>query len=161
MLRPMTTPPVQAAPTHLVAERLGVDGLRAAYPLIRQAQPSVDLRAWERFARRLARPGGGEASGIVAVRYARRPFPSGLFCYRRERDLSRGRVLTAEHLVALDLLDPETVLTALLHEIDTLGARLGCGAARVVVPPGPLAALLRRRAEDQNESAVFFRPLRL
>lgn len=160
MLPAMTAPPGQAAAARLVAERLGADGLRAAYPLIRQAQPAVDLRAWVRFARRLARPGESARSGIVAVRYAGRPFPSGLFCYRRERDLCRGFVLTAEHLVALDLLDTETVLAALLLEIDALGLRLGCDAARVVAPPGPLAAMLRRRLSSQDEAITLLRPLR-
>jgi hypothetical protein len=38
--------------------------------------------------------------------------------------------------VAVDLLDPDAVLTALVAELEGLGKRLGCGAVRSVVHCG-------------------------
>lgn len=117
----------------LIAEPLAPDQLRVAYPLIRHAQPDVDLQSWVRFARPLARPGRARRAGIVVVRYEGQHFPCGLFCYRLTRDLRRGVVIMAEHLVAAGLLHPDRIEAALLRELDALSARLG--RAAVLVPP--------------------------
>ncbi|QYU66242.1 hypothetical protein J4558_14725 [Leptolyngbya sp. 15MV] len=79
----------------------------------------------------------------MAVRHVGRPFPCGLFCYRCEPDLRHGVALTADHLVALDLLDPEVVRERLLRALATLAAELGCEMVRLAVPAAPLALLLR------------------
>lgn len=154
----MVDDPASIRAPDVVVERLREDELRVAYPLIRCAYPSVDLPTWVRFARRLTQPGSTVRSGILAARYAGQRFPCGLFCYRRERDLCRGLVLTAEHLVAVDLLDPRPVLAALLRELDTLGARLGCDAVRIAVPPGPQAESLRRCMAGQDDATTLSRP---
>lgn len=143
----------------LIAERLRTDQLRIVYPLIRQARPEVDLQRWIRFARRLARPGNASRSGIVAVRYAGQRFPCGLFCYRREHDLRHGLVLTAEHLVALGVLDPAPVLAALVRELEAIGAQLGCSAVRVSVPSVPEAKALRQCMAGQDDATTFAKSL--
>jgi hypothetical protein len=117
-------------------ETLKPDEIRAVYPLIREAVPSIDLQSWLRFARQLTATRRGEQSGIVTARRVGRHFPCGLFCYRVDNDLQRGRVLIAEHFVAVDLLDPAGVLTALVQELEALGKRLGCAAVRSVVHGG-------------------------
>ena len=113
------------------AEALSPDQFRSVYPLIRQVVPALTLNQWLRFARMEASPRRG--GGIIAVRRTARDFPCGLFCYRVENDLEHGRVLVAEHIVALDLLDPDAVLKALVAEIESLGTRLGCTAVRSVL----------------------------
>ncbi len=117
----------------ITVEMLAPDQIRSVFPLIRQVVPTLDLAAWLRFARPLVNPRRAEAGGIVVARRPQRPFPSGLFCYRRESHLEHGKVLLAEHFVALDLLDPEAVLAALLAELDSLGRRFGCDVVRSVV----------------------------
>jgi hypothetical protein len=114
-------------------EALRPDQLRAVYPLIREAVPDLTLPAWLRFARPLTAPRRAAHSGIVAARRTGRVHPGGLFCYRVDRDLERGKILIAERFVAVDLLDPKAVLTALVAELEGLGTRLGCGAVRSVV----------------------------
>lgn len=151
--------PILTTAPDLIVERLGASQLYIVYPLIRHVQPGVDLRSWVRFARPLAQSGNAARSGIMAARYAGQRFPCGLFCYRRERDLRRGMVVTAEHLVAVGLLNPDRVLAVLLRELDALGARLGCDAVRVAVPLGPHAAALRRCVAGQNEAITLARPL--
>jgi hypothetical protein len=105
----------------------------ATCPLIRQVVPTLDLAHWSRFARRFADPKRTAQHGILVARGSLRPFPTGLFCYRREPDLPNGYVLFADHFVAIDLLDPQPIIDAMVAELDALAARLGCHAIRSVV----------------------------
>jgi hypothetical protein len=122
--------------TRFIVETLAPDQIRSVFPLIREVVPALDLPAWVRFARQLTGARRGAQSGIVTVRRTGRDFPCGLFCYRVDQDLERGRVLVAEHFVAVDLLDPAAVLEALVAELDALAQRLDCAAIRSVVHGG-------------------------
>lgn len=119
-----------------VIETLGREQLAAVYPLVREAVPSLSLTAWLRFARPLTGSRRGTHCGIVAARREGRSFPCGLFCFRVDHDLALGRVLVADHFVAVDLLDPGAVLTALVEELDRLAHRLECRAVRSLVHGG-------------------------
>jgi hypothetical protein len=112
------------------------DEIRSVYPLIREAIPGLDLAAWLKFARQHTAARRSAHNGIMVARRAGRAFPCGLFCYRVDQDLERGRVLIAEHFVAVDLLDPQAVLAALVEELEALGKRLGCAAVRSIVHGG-------------------------
>ena len=120
----------------LIIELLSRDRIRSVFPLVREAVATIDLATWLRFAWQLTAPRRVGQCGIVTVRRDGRTFPCGLFCYRVEHDLSLGKVLTADHFVAVDLLDPEAVLAALVGELDVLAERLGCGAVRSLVHGG-------------------------
>jgi hypothetical protein len=111
------------------------DDVLSVFPLIREVMPEVDLGAWTEFARRITGRRHSNA-GIMAAWRERRPFPCGLFCYRVDRTLNEGKVLIAEHFVAVDLLDPKAVLSALVEELEALGHRLECNAVRSVVHGG-------------------------
>ncbi len=151
-------------------ETLAPDQFRAVYPLIREAIPALSLPAWLRFARQLGaarKASGGKASGgkpcqagIVAATRAGRPFPCGLFCYRVDHELGRGRVLIAEHFVAVDLLDPSAVLAALVAELEALGSRLDCTAIRSVVhdSAGDVSGGLSK-AGHTPEGTLLLKPL--
>jgi hypothetical protein len=119
-----------------IIDALSRDQARSVFPLIREAVPTIDLPTWLRFARQLTGPRRGGESGIVTARRERRVFPCGLFCYRVEDDLTLGKVLIADHFVAVDLLDPGAVLAALVEELDMLAKRLGCQAVRSLVHGG-------------------------
>ncbi len=116
----------------------------AVYPLVREAIPGLDLKAWLRFARRVADPRRAAREGIIVVVRNPRPMPCGLFVYRKEQELGHGNVLIAEHFVAVDLLDAEPVMQALVAELDGLALRLGCNAIRAMVlsPTSQMAASL-------------------
>ena len=117
----------------LIVEPLSRSQVRAVYPLIREAIPGLSLTAWLRFAQNaMGRHRNGQ-SGIIVARREQRDFPSGLFCYRVEPDPVLGKVLVAEHFVALDLLHPDEVLAALVRELDALGEGLDCKAVRSIV----------------------------
>lgn len=119
-----------------IIETLSREQLASVYPLIREAVPGLSLTEWLRFARPLTGARRAEQSGIVAARRERRAFPCGLFCYRVDVDLCLGKVLAADHFVAIDLLDPGAVLAALVDELDVLARRLGCKAVRSLVHGG-------------------------
>ncbi len=110
--------------------------IRAVYPLVREAVPALDLPSWLRFARQLIGTRRAAQSGIVVARRDGRAFPCGLFCYRVEDDLNLGKVLIADHFVAVDLLDPGAVLAALVAELEVLAKRLGCQAVRSLAHGG-------------------------
>jgi hypothetical protein len=116
-----------------VVEVLSRGQVRSVYPLVREAFPALDLAAWLRFARPFTSPRRGAQCGIVAARRRSRAFPCGLFCYRVEDDLKFSKVLIADYFVAVDLLDPASVLAVLLGELDGLAKRLGCQAVRSLV----------------------------
>ena len=120
--------------TSFTVEPLSRDKIRAVYPLIREAIPGLTLSAWLRFAQnatastRRSRP-----AGIIVARRQSHEHPSGLFCYRVDPDPALGKILVAEHFVAVDLLHPDDGLAALVGELDALGQRLGCKAVRGIV----------------------------
>jgi len=117
------------------------DQVRMVFPLVREAVPGLDLKTWVAFAQKIAHPKRAAESGILAVTRAGRSQPCGVFLYRREPQLPEGSVLVAEHFVAIDVVDPQPVVEALVAELDALAKRLGCAAIRVVVPGD--ASLLR------------------
>src|SRR5579872_2779373 len=119
-----------------IIETLGREQLAAVYPLVREAVPSLSLTSWLRFARPLTGSRRGTPCGIVTARREGRSFPCGLFCFRVDDDLSLGRVLVADHFVAVDLLDPGAVLTALVEQLDILAKQLACAAVRSLVHGG-------------------------
>jgi hypothetical protein len=119
-----------------IIDLLSRDQIRSVYPLIREAVATIDLSTWLRFARQLTGSRRAGQCGIVTVRREGRIYPCGLFCYRVEDDLKLGKVLTADHFVAVDLLDPGAVLAALVEELDVLAKRLGCQAVRSLVHGG-------------------------
>jgi hypothetical protein len=119
--------------SNVVIEPLTPDLIRSAFPLIREALPNLDLPSWLRFVRQTNAARRTGRTGVIVARRTGRPYPCGLFCYRVDQDVAQGRVLIAEHFVAIDLLEPAVVLAALVGELDSLGTRLGCNAVRSLV----------------------------
>ncbi len=66
-------------------------------------------------------------------------------------------MLEAEHLVAVDLLDPEPVTAALVQELEALAKRLGCGGIRTMMlrPDAPIAAQLLAAGHASQGDAMF------
>lgn len=123
-------------PPPFIVQALPPDQLLSVYPLVRETMPSLEPAAWLRFARQHVMGRRGGQAGIVAAWRQGRSFPCGLFCYRVDNDLALGTVLVAEHFVAVDLLDPQAVLSALVAELEDLATRLDCKAVRSVVHGG-------------------------
>lgn len=133
------------------------DQAPTVYPLVREAIPGIELRAWLQFAKRVADPRRAAREGVIVVVRRPRLLPCGLFVYRREVDLERGPVLVAEHFVAVDVLDPEPVMHALIDELDGLARRLECGAIRAMVlgKSSQLAARLHAAGHRAEGAALW------
>ena len=119
--------------TSFTVEPLSREQIRAVYPLIREAIPGLRVDAWLRFARGATGTRRNAQSGVIVARREGHDFPSGLFCFRVERDPAMDKVLVAEHFIAIDLLHPGDVIAALVAELELLGRRLGCRAVRSIV----------------------------
>lgn len=146
--------------SNFTIEPLAPEQIRSAFPLIREALPSLDLAGWIRFAKQTVSVRRAAKAGIIAARRTSRPYPCGLFCYRVDLDVEQGRVLIAEHFVAVDLLEPAVVLSALVAELDRLGSRLGCSAVRSIVhhATGDVAGGLAN-AGHIADGMLLFKPL--
>ena len=128
------------------------------FPLMREAVPGLELKTWLRFTRRIDTPRRAAQCGIIVVQRRARPMPCGLFVYHREEDLTHGPTLVAEHLVALDLLDPAPVIRALIGELDRLAKELGCSAIRaLVLGQESLVATELREAGHRPEGATLWK----
>lgn len=103
------------------------------FPLMREAVPGIDLKTWLRFARRISRQKRAAQCGIMVVQRRGRSMPCGMFVYHCEDDLAHGPTLVAEHIIAVDMLDPAPVTRALIAELDRLAKQLGCAAVRAMV----------------------------
>lgn len=138
-------------------ENLTPDQAATVFPLLREAIPGLTLEAWLRHARRLAHPSRAAQSGVMAVRRDARPMPCGLFIYHRTADLEHGAVLVAEHMVAVDLLDPEAVMQALVHELELLAQRLGCSGIRTMMigKDAPIAGRLLAAGHARTGASMF------
>ncbi len=130
--------------------------LHAAYPLIRQVAPSVDLNGWRKFAKRATDPRFASQRGVIVAHRSNRPHPSGLFCYVKEQDLHHGAVLFAKHFIVLDMFDPQAVFVALVGALEGLGRQLNCSMVRST-PSGDLGDLskLFMSSGHEFEGAVF------
>ncbi len=119
----------------VVAPLSGAD-VRVVYPLMREAEPTLSLAAWLSYAQRVAALRQSRREGILVACRAGRTLPCGAVCYRRDHDLRYGWCLTAEHFIAVDLLDPRVVLMALLAELEVVAVKLGCTAIRSILHGG-------------------------
>lgn len=130
------------------------------FPLMREAVPGLDLKTWLRFARKITNPRRAAHGGIIVVQRRARPMPCGLFVYHRDHDLAHGPILVAEHFVAMDLLDAEPVMRALIAGLDTLARHLGCTAIRaMVLGQTSLVAAGLRAAGHRPEGATLWKQL--
>ncbi len=141
-------------------KNLSPDQVHTVYPLLREAIPTLDLKTWTRLSRRLANPRRTGQAGIRVALRSPRLLPCGLFLYRREHDLTHGPILVAEHMVAVDVLDPEPVMSALVRELESLAERLGCTAIRtMVLGQAALAASGLYAAGHRPEGATLWKPI--
>jgi len=139
---------------------LSPDQVHTVYPLVREVIPTLDLKTWTRAAKRIANPKRMEQAGIRVVLRSPRQLPCGLFLYRRENDLVHGQILIAEHMVAIDVLDPQSVMSALVSELEILAERLGCSAVRtMVLGRTSLAASGLYAAGHRAEGATLWKPI--
>ncbi len=112
----------------LTAERIA-----QAFPLVQMSLPQVTLDAWCDFAAALVAQGASAATGIILV-VGERDTIAGLCSYRVDHDLVHGRLLSAEHFLAFDLLDRRAVARALAEGLEGLARQHQCTAIHTQLP---------------------------
>lgn len=131
--------------------RLQPSAARLVYPLVRAAEPLVDLPAWLAY----VRAAESRKRGVMVATRAGRAFPSGMFCYACAKDPALGLVMTANYFVALDILDAGPLAAALMTALEQLAADLRCDAIRAVVRSGTpeIEAALKGRGHHVEATA--------
>lgn len=124
----MTTHPA------IAAGLLRPDDAALVYPLVRMIFPALERGLWMRAARRALRAGRYGRQGMLVARHGAAGRPCGVISFHCDPDMRLGRVLTAEHFVALTFGDESAVLEAFLPVLDAVARRAGCGAVRVLLP---------------------------
>jgi hypothetical protein len=114
----------------LIVTRLHAADIDPSFPIVRLTMPLVDLTAWRRFAVH-AVAAKTTARGILAVRWRGRPHPGGLACFDSATDLEDGRILVARHVVAVDILNPERMIRALIAALEIVGKSNRCASLHV------------------------------
>lgn len=141
-------------------QNLTAEQVHTVYPLVREAVPALDLKTWTRFAKRVANSRRTDQSGIRVVLRRPRQLPCGVFLYRREHDLTHGPIMVAEHMVAVDVLDSQSVMKVLVGDLEALAERLGCAAIRtMVLGQASLAASGLYAAGHRPEGATLWKPI--
>jgi hypothetical protein len=125
-----------------VVEPLSRTAILNAYPLVHLAVPTLDLPAWRRFARLALDRRRGTLAGILVARRAARRHICGLVCYRREPDMILGQVLQARNLIAIDMLDTQSIVLALISSLRPLAKANGCSSVHLMMPDTEFAASL-------------------
>lgn len=121
------------APADVLIESMTLGDIRPLFPLMQAADPELRVKAWLSHARRMAKAGDGARCGIMVARRRGQRLPCGAAHYRLERSPRFGSLLTAEHVVALDLLYPQAVLGALFEALEVRASLLGCSAIRSIL----------------------------
>jgi hypothetical protein len=121
-------------PRQLIAKCLDRESADQAFALARNAAFGLSLEDWHRFLDERAAGASGEG-GVLAIQN-RLGIIQGLCSYRFDPVLGRGKVCTAEIIVALDLVDTAPVATALLQALEDLARRKGAEALRLTLPQG-------------------------
>ncbi len=137
-------------------EALSRSTLLNAYPLVHLAVPTLDLAAWRRFARLVLDGRRGAHTGILVAKRLSRRHICGLVCYRREPDLILGQVIQARNLIAIDLLDTQSIVLALVSSLRSLARANSCSSVHLMMPDTEFAtsALRDTVARQDRRSAV-------
>jgi hypothetical protein len=101
------------------------DDIGAVYPLVHAVAPDIDLVAWQSFARRLADAEAPVPSGVIGLRNAG-GYVCGLFAFRIDRDLRHGGVLAIDLFIALDIVNEDEAIQALLDAAEAKARELNC-----------------------------------
>ena len=131
----------------MVVQPMQIGDLRPLFPLIQARDPGLVWSRWQAYAKRIVRSKPGAREGILVARRGSRALPCGAACYRLDHDLRFGRILTVEHLVALDLFHPQAVRAALAAALEGVAMDLGCDVIRAILPEDDSDAVdeLRRK----------------
>jgi hypothetical protein len=107
-----------------------------SFPIIRLAMPKVQLPAWRQYARR-AIASKSPGRGILAARWHNRHHPAGLACFNTRTELDNTKTLCARPVVAVDILHPDYLITALVKQLCAIAQTTHCTHISLALPQTP------------------------
>lgn len=113
-----------------------IGDVRPLFPLVQARNPSLSWARWRAFAGRIARSKPGARNGILVARRVGQAMPCGAICYHLDQDLRFGRIITVEQFIAMDLLYPQRVRSALANALESRAVAMGCDVIRSILPDG-------------------------
>lgn len=136
----------------MVVQPIQIGDVRPLFPLVQAQEAGLTWFQWQAYAKRVAKSHRMAREGILVARRSGQPLPCGAVCYRIDRDLRFGRILTVEHVIALDLLYPQSVRSALTAALERLALNLGCNIIRAIVPDhhAEVAEELRKAGHSED-----------
>ena len=141
------------------ASALSGDQIARAFPLIQASWPDADLPAWQRFVRFFADAPEERASGVLGI-YDAAGYICGVFAYRLDCDLRRGRILTIELFTAVDIINSLRPITVALELADSRARELGCTGVRLLLPNDQAKLASRVIATGlSSEARAYWKPV--
>jgi hypothetical protein len=116
----------------LEAANLSVAEIEPAFALIQALHRGQTLDSWRAFASPLVDQKPSAQCGLVGVRNEA-GYLCGLFVYRVEADLAYKQALVVDFIAALDIIDANYVVRAMMGAAQARAQQLGCGITRVRV----------------------------
>ncbi len=145
-----------------IVKSMRPEAVDKAFAVARMGVSGLSLQQWRRYATGLIRRRAAE-SGLLSVEN-RAGTIQGLCGYRTNATPGNEAICSVEFLVALDLVDGETVTTVLLKALEELARRQGAMALRLDLPYGTAATgqLLHRldKSGHHIERIGLLKPLR-
>ena len=111
---------------------LSADRISMAFPVVQTAFPHLTLDGWQDFAAAMTNSEGQNDNGILQAENDRGVI-LGLSAFRLARDLQHGTMLTAENLIAIDIVNRESVARALIEALEELAKLRHCTVIHATV----------------------------
>lgn len=126
----------------LIVEPLSRTAISTAFPLVHLVMPRLDLQSWRRFAHSELDGRRGALAGILTAKWITRQHLSGMVCYRREPDLLQGQIMQIRNLIAIDILETQPIILALMRFLGSLARAGGCSKLHILVPEDDFSLLM-------------------
>ncbi len=135
------------------------EDIAVVFPLVRAIDADIDLARWRSFARRMIDAPAAWPSGAVGLRGAA-GYICGLFIYRVEDDLRHGTILAVDLFTALDILNEDRAIRALLQVAEAKARELNCAATHIRIGTSQKSLALHFTAAGHiQEATLFCRPV--
>lgn len=103
-----------------------------AFPVVQTAFPHLTLGSWQDFAQEMTADKSPRDNGILEVENDRGVI-LGLSAFRLMRDLQHGSILTADNLIAVDIVNRESVARALIDALEDMAKIKHCAVIHATV----------------------------
>ncbi len=134
---------------------LGLEDIAVVFPLVRAVGGNIELAQWRTFARRIIDVPAGSASGAIGLR-SPAGYVCGLVVYRVEQDLRHGPVLAIDLFTALDLVNEERAIRALMQLADAKARELNCAATHIRIGASQKSLIPHFAAAGHSQEATLF-----